>query len=383
MDTELLLRSATEAIRRRDLNSARQAISEVLRDQPNNANAWFLASYLSDDPAQQVRALDRALAESPGLTQAAVRRDRVRARLAESAPPSMPPSTSSSISAANVLEKQIGVGVLALEWFVASVLGWLVVWLIFFSYWLFNLTASASTFLMLFVFIVPAVAQWFVFRDAFRAGIWALFANLLSYFVGWILFLGASGLLFIMASSLDDTQPYILAFAEAGAIGGGVIALFQLPYLAAWVYRAWLWLILNGIATGLQFFVAFLTIAFLGKNFSSMGIRAGLVSGAVLGILVYSGSSTVFFALLLGWRKPRTFIQALHGSPFQARANTWGCLTFIGLIVMFVMLRTASTSVCLGTLIVTIIFCLVGLHYRRLAYREAAAAVSNTSQPVL
>lgn len=46
-------------------NQARQLLSEVLRERPDDADAWYWAAYITDDQAKRIQALEKALALDP------------------------------------------------------------------------------------------------------------------------------------------------------------------------------------------------------------------------------------------------------------------------------------------------------------------------------
>jgi len=60
-----MLRQATRSSQTGDVAAARQIVSDILNTHPNNADAWYLLAYLTDDPDKKREAIDRALALNP------------------------------------------------------------------------------------------------------------------------------------------------------------------------------------------------------------------------------------------------------------------------------------------------------------------------------
>jgi hypothetical protein len=64
------LRRATGLIKQGQKAEAKQIISDILKSDPQNARAWYLASYLTSDDKKRIQALQRALAIDPQFAQA-------------------------------------------------------------------------------------------------------------------------------------------------------------------------------------------------------------------------------------------------------------------------------------------------------------------------
>ncbi len=53
-----------------DKQRAGQIITQILRDEPHNAEGWYLASFVTEDPLKRIQALERAVALDPQHTRA-------------------------------------------------------------------------------------------------------------------------------------------------------------------------------------------------------------------------------------------------------------------------------------------------------------------------
>ncbi len=61
------LRRAYQLLQEGDKDGAKKLITGVLKTSPDNASAWYLASYLTDSPDKKLQALKRALTVDPPL----------------------------------------------------------------------------------------------------------------------------------------------------------------------------------------------------------------------------------------------------------------------------------------------------------------------------
>jgi Tol biopolymer transport system component len=75
MDQQSWLRDVTAMLQRGDVAGAKREISAELKRSPQNADAWYLSSFLLNDPQRQKQVLERALSYDPGHEQARKRLD--------------------------------------------------------------------------------------------------------------------------------------------------------------------------------------------------------------------------------------------------------------------------------------------------------------------
>ncbi len=59
------LQAAAQLISKGQINEAKQIISQVIKSDNQNADAWYLAASIMDEPDRQIQALERALAINP------------------------------------------------------------------------------------------------------------------------------------------------------------------------------------------------------------------------------------------------------------------------------------------------------------------------------
>jgi hypothetical protein len=78
LKTEALLRKALAQIRSGKGDKARPALVELLRREPENQQAWFLLSFVLDDPQKQQYALLQALKIAPDFGRARERLQKLR-----------------------------------------------------------------------------------------------------------------------------------------------------------------------------------------------------------------------------------------------------------------------------------------------------------------
>ncbi|MCC6617072.1 MAG: tetratricopeptide repeat protein [Anaerolineae bacterium] len=95
-DSQERIRQAQDLYRRGDQDGARAALAALLRDDPNNAEAWFNAAQMATSSAQSIKLLQRALHVDPFHEEA----DLMLARLQTSAivddPAPAPPTPQSA-----------------------------------------------------------------------------------------------------------------------------------------------------------------------------------------------------------------------------------------------------------------------------------------------
>ncbi len=102
--TEAILRNAVKQIKAGKGSKARKSLVELLRAEPENAQAWYLLSFTLEDPQRQQYALLRALKVYPNFERARNRLKKLRGEdaSAETAPsftlPIAPPAVSSQES---------------------------------------------------------------------------------------------------------------------------------------------------------------------------------------------------------------------------------------------------------------------------------------------
>src|SRR5690606_34955836 len=83
------LKKSAELIRAGRLDDARNQLVGLLRLEPNNAQAWYLLSFVLDDPQRKQYALQQALKAQPDFERAQERLQQLRGEL-PAAPPSQP-----------------------------------------------------------------------------------------------------------------------------------------------------------------------------------------------------------------------------------------------------------------------------------------------------
>lgn len=76
--TRETLRRAAQLIKAGDINAAQQMLAALTRDDPYNADAWYLASMTVDQPERKIELLERAIMADFGHTQAQEMLARIR-----------------------------------------------------------------------------------------------------------------------------------------------------------------------------------------------------------------------------------------------------------------------------------------------------------------
>lgn len=377
MDHNLLLRQANDSIRNGDLSTAREAISQILREKPNDANAWFLASYLTDNPAKQMQAVDRALAGNPNHAQSLIRRDRIRDRLEETAPPPVlvpqnvlkeldnSPAAKASV-VTELEEKTTSAAVLGLEWFVASLIGWIICWgmLGFFG----DIADLPVKSILPFVLIVGpiAIAQWLVFRDAFDAGFGGLVANFIAWTagIGTFLIWTFGFLVYLIEKDIRPSHEHMGTIALGAFFAGFFAGVLQWINFSPYVRRAWLWPFVNAAGFALHGMAFIYASVFLASR--DMSPITGMLLAGLAGGVAYGLITAPMFILFVGWRKPPFVVSEARLAIFQQRARMWGQAALFCLFLVFASMCIARLNI-ESTLVLILVDCVLGwiwLHYR-------------------
>src|SRR5262245_45497114 len=90
MDNQQRLQQANLMLQEGRLLEARQLIKEVIQSEPENADAWYLASFATEDKQQQIQTAQRALDFSPQHMGAARRLAELRGQAFQTTPPPLP-----------------------------------------------------------------------------------------------------------------------------------------------------------------------------------------------------------------------------------------------------------------------------------------------------
>lgn len=304
MDHNQLLQLANEAIREGNLDKAQRAISEVLSERPDDANAWFLSSYTTSDITQQIIALERALLSDPTHAQALTRRDRIMGRF--NARTVLPSNDYTSVA-----KPKTDLGVLALEWIVAMLIGWTLFW------GAIGVTGTAteinlSVWELLIVYVVPiAFIQWLVFRDVFKVGISTLFLNIAAWAAGLgILFTG-----FISTITVRESYPLrpelFIIVVSIGAFAGFTNGAMQLPIFIFRTRYGAMWPLINTLIYAVNLIVV--TAVLFSLQARGLQLREALIVAGIAGGLVCSLLGVPLFVQLVRWRKTSALTRPKSG----------------------------------------------------------------------
>jgi len=77
-DPQNLLKQAAKAVQEGNFTVARAILSDILKANPNNADAWYIAAFATNEREQKIRALERALNIDPSHEKARQLLDRLR-----------------------------------------------------------------------------------------------------------------------------------------------------------------------------------------------------------------------------------------------------------------------------------------------------------------
>lgn len=91
--TEKTLRTAVKLIKSGKSAKARPDLIDLLRREPNNAEAWYLLSFTLEDPQRQQYALLQALRITPDFQKARTRLSKLRGEVTGATEPVMQPRT--------------------------------------------------------------------------------------------------------------------------------------------------------------------------------------------------------------------------------------------------------------------------------------------------
>jgi tetratricopeptide (TPR) repeat protein len=112
MATDPQLQLAAQLISKGQINEAKQIITQVIRANDHNADAWYLAASIMEDANRQIQALERTLAINPNHQRAQHALARIKG---ETAHGQVPPARAERTSAMYSARDYIDTGLMALE----------------------------------------------------------------------------------------------------------------------------------------------------------------------------------------------------------------------------------------------------------------------------